>query len=69
MKSKKKSKIKTKKSIASRFKITKKGKVLHRSSFLRHLRRKKKKSQIRRLKKEKKTKKNIAKKIKKLIGK
>ncbi len=41
-------KQKTQKSILKRFKITKNGKVLHRSSFARHLRTKKSASQKRR---------------------
>lgn len=41
-------KQKTKKSVLKRFKVTKNGKVLHNSSFARHLRRKKGTSQKRR---------------------
>lgn len=41
-------KQKTRKSVSKRFKITKTGKVLHRSAFARHLRRKKSASQLRR---------------------
>ncbi|PJE67658.1 50S ribosomal protein L35 [Candidatus Shapirobacteria bacterium CG10_big_fil_rev_8_21_14_0_10_40_9] len=65
--SKKKTRIR--KSIARRFKITKTGKVLRRSSFARHLRSKKGKSRLRRLKKIKVFKGKTAKKIKKLLGK
>lgn len=63
-----KKKMKIRKSISRRFKITKTGKVLRGSSFIRHLRSKKKKSRIRRLKKIKHFKGKTAKKIKKLLG-
>lgn len=63
-----KKKMKIRKSISRRFKITKTGKVLRGSSFARHLRSKKKKSRIRRLKKIKHFKGKTAKKIKKLLG-
>ncbi len=43
-------KQKTRKSALARFKVTKSGKVLHRSIQLRHLRSKKSKKRIRRLK-------------------
>lgn len=65
----KKKKQKTKKSILRRFKLTKTGKILRRSSFSRHLRRKKKKSAIRRLKRIKILKGKVAKKVKKALGK
>ncbi|OGK14638.1 50S ribosomal protein L35 [Candidatus Roizmanbacteria bacterium RIFCSPHIGHO2_02_FULL_37_15] len=61
-------KQKTHKSAAKRFKITKKGKLLHRSHYLRHLRSKKSKRQIRRLKLLKQVKGNYKKKIKKMLG-
>jgi len=64
----KKTKFKTRKSVANRFRITKTGKVLRRSSFARHLRRKKSKKQLRRLKRIKIVKGSLAKKIKKLLG-
>lgn len=41
-------KLKTKKAIAKRFRITPKGKILRRRQYSRHLRRKKSKSQKRR---------------------
>lgn len=66
---KQKTKFKIRKSIANRFKITRTGKVLRRSSFIRHLRRKKSRKQIRRLKQIKVVKGALAKKIKKLAGK
>lgn len=47
------SKQKTRKSALARFKVTKKGKVLHRSIQLRHLRQVKGKKRIRRLKRMK----------------
>ena len=43
-------KMKTKKSLARRVKITATGKILHASNFKGHLRRNKSKSQLRRLK-------------------
>lgn len=64
----KKNKMKIRKSVNRRFKITKTGKVLRGSSFSRHLRSKKKKSQIRRLKKIKEFKGKKAKTIKKMLG-
>lgn len=63
-----KTKFKIRKSVANRFKITRTGKVLRRSSFARHLRRKKSKKQIRRLKQVKVVENALAKKIKKLLG-
>ncbi|OGK25703.1 50S ribosomal protein L35 [Candidatus Roizmanbacteria bacterium RIFCSPHIGHO2_02_FULL_38_11] len=62
-------KQKTHKSAAKRFKITKRGKLLHRSNYFRHLRSKKNKRQIRRLKQMKQVKGRYEKKIKKLLGK
>jgi len=62
-------KQKTKKSAAKRFRITKTGKVLHRSSFSRHLRKSKSKTQKKKYKKMKKLKGTMAKKIKKIMGK
>jgi large subunit ribosomal protein L35 len=66
---KKKIKIKTKKSIKRRFKITKSGKVLRRSTHLRHLRRKRSKKRIRHLRSAKKLAPPFAKKVKKILGK
>jgi len=69
MKKNKKQKIKkkTKKSVASRFKITGTGKVIRRSSFNRHLKRKKTKRQLRRLKRKKQLKGALARKVKKIL--
>jgi len=67
---KKKSKrLKIRKSVRNRFKITKNGKVLRDSSFKRHLRRKKTKKQLRRLKDRKAVTGRWARKVKKLLGK
>ena len=66
---KQKTKFKIRKSVANRFRITATGKVLRRSSFARHLKRKKTKKQIRRLKQIKTVEGKLAKKIKKLLGK
>jgi ribosomal protein L35 len=65
----KKIKMKIRKSIIRRFKITKKGKVLRGSTHTRHLRRKKTKSRIRRLKQQKQLTGRLAIKIKKILGK
>ncbi len=62
-------KIKIKKSLLKRFKITKTGKVLFRGSHIRHLRRKKSKSSIRRQKLPQKIETRWKVKIKKLLGK
>ncbi len=62
-------KKRTHKGAAKRFKVTKKGKVLHRSHFIRHLRSSKSKRQVRALKVMKKTTGVFAKKIKRLLGK
>ena len=62
-------KQKTKKSLTRRFKITKKGKVMRRQGFKRHLNAKKSSSRKRRLSKVVVTKKVSAKKIKKRMGK
>ena len=61
-------KQKTRKSASKRFKITKKGKLMHRSHYLRHLRSKKSKRQIRRLKSLKLVTGRYEKKIKKMLG-
>ncbi|MBU3956892.1 50S ribosomal protein L35 [Patescibacteria group bacterium] len=65
----KKQKMKIRKSVKRRFKITKTGKVLRRGSHIRHLRRKKKKSQIRAQKLPKEVKGAWKRKVKKLLGK
>ncbi|MDD4937677.1 MAG: 50S ribosomal protein L35 [Candidatus Shapirobacteria bacterium] len=62
-------KLKVKKSISSRFEVTKTGKVLRMSSFNRHLRRKKSKKQLRRLKGKQPVANAFAIKVKKLLGK
>lgn len=62
-------KQKTNKSAASRFKISKNGKLQHRSHFLRHLRSSKSKRQLRSLKQMKVVTGVMEKKIKKLLGK
>lgn len=64
----KKKKLKSRKSIVRRFKLTRTGKVLRRSSFSRHLRRKKKKKAIRRLKVTKTLEGKVATKVKKLLA-
>lgn len=64
----KKRKFKTKKSVAKRFKITKTGKVLFRGSHVRHLRRKKSKSNLRRQKVPQEMKGKWSIKIKKILG-
>lgn len=63
------SKQKTRKSAAKRFKLTKNGKLLHRSQYLRHLRSTKSSAQKRRFRKLKLVTGTIAKKIKKMLGK
>lgn len=62
-------KVKTRKSLTRRFKITKKGKVLRRQGFKRHLNAKKSAKRKRRLSGTVETKKVYAKKIKKALGK
>jgi large subunit ribosomal protein L35 len=61
-------KMKTRKSAAKRFKITKNGKVLRRGHGMRHLRSNKSKKQLRHLKQVKKVKGAFAKKIKQMVG-
>lgn len=63
-----KNKMKTKKSLLRRVKITAGGKVLHGSNFKRHLRRNKTKSQLRRLKKTKEFIPAINRKVKNALG-
>ena len=65
----KKNKLKIKKSISRRFKVTKTGKVLFRGSHVRHLRRKKKKGQVRAQKIPKEMNGKWKRKVKKLLGK
>ncbi len=62
-------KIKTKNLIAKRFKVTKKGKVLRKQGFARHLNTKKSSKRKRALRRTVSTKKTWAKKIKKATGK
>ena len=62
-------KQKTKKSVVKRFKVTKSGKVIHRSNFARHLNTKKSRKRKRRLRRPKATKKAYAQRIKKILGK
>ena len=69
MKKKVRVKQKTKKSVVKRFKVTKSGKVLHRSNFARHLNTKKSSKRKRSLRKPKLTKKAYAKRIRKVLGK
>jgi len=64
----KKRKQKVRKSVIRRFKITKKGKVLFRGSHVKHLRRKKRKGQVRAQKVPKQMEGAWKKKIKKLAG-
>lgn len=61
-------KQKTKKSAAKRFKLTAKGKILHRHQGFRHLRSKKSKRWLRRVKKTSQVKETYEKKIKKMLG-
>lgn len=64
-----KTKLKPRKSVLNRFKITKTGKVLFRRQYGRHLRRKKSKSQKRSYRIPQILKGKFAKKIKKMAGK
>lgn len=61
-------KMKIKKSVSKRFKVTKTGKVLRRTQTMRHLRRKKSKKQIRKYKVPKQVTGEMAIKIKKMLG-
>lgn len=65
----KKNKLKIRKSVKKRFKITKTGKVLRRSTHLRHLKRKESKSASRRKKVPKVVTGKMARKVKKMLGK
>ncbi|OGK11991.1 50S ribosomal protein L35 [Candidatus Roizmanbacteria bacterium RIFCSPHIGHO2_01_FULL_37_16] len=61
-------KQRTRKSAVKRFKISSKGKLMHRSHYLRHLRSNKSKRQIRSLKMMKIVSGKYEKKIKKMLG-
>lgn len=61
-------KMKTRKSLARRFKITRSGKVMRRRSFTGHLAGKKSSKRLRNLKKSVVTKKVYADKVKKALG-
>lgn len=63
-----KNKMKTKKSVLRRVKITAGGKIFHGSNFKRHLRRNKTKSQLRRLKKTKEFSPAFNRKVKNALG-
>lgn len=65
---KKQTKVRTRKAAAKRFKVTKNGKVLHRSHFLRHKRHAKGKKRTRRLKLMKQTEGVFGRKIKQMLG-
>ncbi|HLB60444.1 MAG TPA: 50S ribosomal protein L35 [Patescibacteria group bacterium] len=60
-------KQKTRKSVSKRFKLTKTGKLIHRSQMGRHLKRKKSKSQKRRMKVMKEITGTVKNKLKKMI--
>ena len=62
-------KIKTRRSVATRFRVTKTGKVLRRVQTMRHLRRRKSKKQLRRYKVPLEVKGKLARKIKRMLGK
>ena len=61
-------KLKTRKSVAKRFKITKAGSVLRRSTQFRHLRHNRTKANLRRSKVPKVVNKTMAKKIRRMMG-
>lgn len=63
------SKVKTKKSLVNRLKITKNGKVLRRQSFRRHLKASKSRKQLRGLKRTLNVTGYLAKKVRKVVGK
>ena len=65
---KKQTKVRTRKAAAKRFKVTKTGKVLHRSHYIRHKRYNKGKKRVRRLKLMKKTEGVFGRKIKQMLG-
>jgi large subunit ribosomal protein L35 len=62
-------KQKTKKAVSKRFKMTKTGKILHRSHGARHLKSNKSQKQLRHLRQMKEVKSIFKAKIKKLLGK
>lgn len=64
----KKNKIKTRKIVTKRFKVTKSGKIMRRTQGMRHLRRKKTAKQLRRYGKYVEVTGALAKKIKKMLG-
>ena len=61
-------KHRTRKAASKRFKVSKNGKVMHRSHYTRHLRSKKSKRQLRALKQTKQVHGRVATKIKKMLG-
>ncbi|OGV91686.1 50S ribosomal protein L35 [Microgenomates group bacterium RIFCSPLOWO2_01_FULL_46_13] len=61
-------KVKTRKIVAKRFKITKTGKILRRAQNMRHLRRRKSKRQIRAYRVPKQVTGKMAKKIRTMLG-
>ncbi len=65
---KKQTKVRTRKAASKRFRVTKTGKVLHRSHYLRHKRYNKGKKRIRRLKQTKQTVGVFGRKIKQMLG-
>lgn len=64
----KKNKIKTRKIVTKRFKITASGKILRRAQNMRHLRRRKSKKQIRSYRVPKEVTGKLAKKIRLMLG-
>lgn len=66
---KKKNKVKFKKMVTKRIKVTKNGKVLRMSAFKRHLNAKKSKKRLGRLKRVKQVSSTLGKKLKKYLGK
>jgi large subunit ribosomal protein L35 len=63
-----KNKIKTRKIVTKRFKVTATGKLIHRAQNMRHLRRRKSKKQIRAFKVPKVITGKMAKKIRQMLG-
>ncbi len=61
-------KLRVRKSVSNRFEVTKNGVVLRRSSFDRHLRRKKSKKQLRRLKGKVHVLGKFARKVREILG-
>jgi len=64
-----KNKMKTKKSVSNRFRVTKTGKVIRGSQGLSHLRSKNSKRKLRRMKEPKQLTGRFAKKVKQMLGK